>query len=160
MCETESWGQLVSTTDLDSEPIQLVKSKFTVGRGLGNDLRLAENAFVSSSHCFIERDEVTGIVWLHDISTNGTLLNLSNKLHHQKYELKHGDEIFIVNRKDDITHNVAYLYQDLDELRREEALGDSDDSSNDTESYHNQTLPYEASLERSFGDDEKKYTRI
>lgn len=31
-----------------------------------NDIRLVDNRFVSSFHCFIERDELTGSVWLHD----------------------------------------------------------------------------------------------
>jgi len=33
---------------------------------IGNDVCLAENPFVSGTHCFIEKDVETGIVWLHD----------------------------------------------------------------------------------------------
>ena len=45
----------------------------------GADLCLHNNKLVSGTHCFIEKDEL-GQVWVQDCSTNGTLLNLTEKL--------------------------------------------------------------------------------
>jgi len=149
MTDSRVWAQLVSTTDIETEPIQLENNKIMIGRNRGNDICLSENPFVSGSHCFIECDTESGIAWLHDTSTNGTLVNGAEKLVHQKTQLKHGDEIYIVNRKDDITHNVAFLFQVMEDLRREESLtSDSSMTSNDM----NLTQPYDATLENLSAD--------
>ena len=46
---------------------------------LACDLSLAGNKLISGSHGFIEKDE-EGKVWFHDTSTNGSLLNMSQKV--------------------------------------------------------------------------------
>lgn len=115
-----------------------------------SDVCLSENLFVSGNHCFIEKDTETGIVWLHDTSTNGTFINgAEKKLFHQKTQLKHGDEIYIVNRKDYTTHNIAFMFQDMEELKREESLiSNSSLMSGDM----NLTQTYNALLEDSSPD--------
>ncbi|KAJ8312086.1 hypothetical protein KUTeg_009459 [Tegillarca granosa] len=116
----DAWAQLVSVTDIESSPIPLVKEKYTIGRGVDCDVSLSENKLVSTRHCYIEKDE-DGKIWLNDTSTNGTLLNLNTKLSKgDKRELQHGDEFYIVYKKNDAEKNVGYMYQDLQELQREE----------------------------------------
>ena len=46
---------------------------------LACNLSLAGNKLISGSHGFIEKDE-EGKVWFHDTSTNGSLLNMSQKV--------------------------------------------------------------------------------
>ncbi|KAK2169224.1 hypothetical protein NP493_1201g01039 [Ridgeia piscesae] len=62
----EGWAQLVSTTDLESDPVLLTKDKFIIGRlKTGTDLSLPDNRLVSAVHCVIERDSAGG-VWIED----------------------------------------------------------------------------------------------
>lgn len=56
MTDTEAWGQLVSLTDIYSEPIQLTTDKYLIGRALGK-LKKLKGGFVL----------VTG-VWRDDLS--------------------------------------------------------------------------------------------
>jgi len=37
MTDDEAWAQLVSTTDIESEPIRLSKNKITIGRSQGHN---------------------------------------------------------------------------------------------------------------------------
>ena len=45
---------------------------------LANDLSIANNRYVSSSHCVFEYDH--GHLYLRDTSSNGTLINRSTKV--------------------------------------------------------------------------------
>ncbi|CAH1801152.1 unnamed protein product [Owenia fusiformis] len=114
----EKWAQLVCTTDLDSEPIFIDKNSFCIGRAKGCDISLASNKMVSGKHCAIYRDK-NGIVSLKDTSTNGTLLNMKERICKRSHLLEHGDEIHIVFRRDSPETNVAYIFQDLVKLEQE-----------------------------------------
>ncbi|XP_060073943.1 E3 ubiquitin-protein ligase CHFR-like isoform X2 [Ylistrum balloti] len=114
-----AWGQLVSVTDVDSPHFPLIENRFTVGRAKDCDISLTSNKLVSGRHCHIERD-AEGRVWLCDTSTNGTLLNTSEKITKgNRKELTHGDEFFVVYKKDEEDINVGYMYQNLEELQKE-----------------------------------------
>nr|XP_006819052.1 PREDICTED: E3 ubiquitin-protein ligase CHFR-like [Saccoglossus kowalevskii] len=116
----EAWAQLVSTTEVDSSPIIIASDEFTIGRAQMCELSINNNKMVSGKHCKIIKDSKTMKTWLQDTSTNGTLINMKTKVNKgQKVELKHGDEIHIVFRKDATDNNVAYLFQDLAELEKE-----------------------------------------
>ncbi|KAL5016431.1 hypothetical protein ScPMuIL_006020 [Solemya velum] len=131
MSAEEGWAQLVSVTDVESAPIAIVKDKITIGRAKECDISLDENKLVSSKHCFVERDR-HGKVWLTDTSTNGTLLNLSSRVSKgNKKELHHGDEFYIVYKKNDTELNIGYMYQDMEELQKEELLQTQENSSDD-----------------------------
>ncbi|XP_046574119.1 E3 ubiquitin-protein ligase CHFR-like [Haliotis rubra] len=137
----EPWGQLVCTTDTETPPIELDKEKFTIGRAEGNDIFLAGNKLVSGVHCYIEKD-ASGKVWLYDSSTNGTLLNMTHKLTKGECrQLQHGDEFHVVYKKNNEELNIGYLYQDLQELAREEQ-----EELEGTEEYHHHPNP-DATLE-------------
>jgi len=43
MTDSSAWAQLVSTTDIETEPIQLTKNMFTIGRNRG----------LVALHCFV-----------------------------------------------------------------------------------------------------------
>jgi hypothetical protein len=45
---------------------------------LANDLSIANNRYISSCHCTFEYDH--GHLYLHDSSSNGTLINQSKKI--------------------------------------------------------------------------------
>ncbi|XP_053376262.1 E3 ubiquitin-protein ligase CHFR-like [Mercenaria mercenaria] len=120
MSEQEAWGQLVSLTDFESDPIQLTADKFSIGRGFDCDLSLSDNKLVSGHHCHIQRDK-DGKITLNDTSTNGTLLNMQYRLTKGKSkELQHGDEFYIVYKKNNEELNVGFMFQDTEELRKEE----------------------------------------
>ncbi|XP_062619679.1 E3 ubiquitin-protein ligase CHFR-like [Saccostrea cucullata] len=127
----EAWGQLVSLTDVDSEPIPLSKDRLTIGRAPDCDIPFAGNKLVSGHHCCIERD-VDGQVWLKDSSTNGTLLNLKCKVTKgNRKELNHGDEFYIVYKKDNTELNIGYIYQNMAELEKEQSLEETQEYSTD-----------------------------
>ncbi|XP_063448138.1 E3 ubiquitin-protein ligase CHFR-like [Mytilus trossulus] len=119
--DAEAWGQLVSLTDIDTEPIFLTSDSFTIGRAKDCDLPYTDNKLVSSRHCCIQRDEI-GTVWLCDSSTNGTLLNLKVKISKgNKKELQHGDDFYIVYKKGEEEKNVGFVYQSMAELAKEDS---------------------------------------
>lgn len=123
--QSDTWGQLVSLTDIESEPIMLSNSTFTIGRGKDCDLPCSDNKLVSSKHCCIQRDE-RNTVWLSDNSTNGTLLNLKVKITKgNKREIHHGDEFYIVYKKGEEEKNVGFVYQSMEELAKEDSTSDA-----------------------------------
>lgn len=120
MCSEYVWGQLVSLTDFESDPIEIKSDKFSVGRATDCDLSFPANKLMSGHHCYLERGK-DGKVMLHDTSTNGTLLNMTYKLTKGKSkELQHGDEFYIVYKKDNEELNVGFMFQDTEELKKEE----------------------------------------
>lgn len=115
----DAWAQLVSLTDIYSPPVPITKNKFLFGRNADRDISFAGNNLVSGSHCFIERTE-DGKVCLYDTSTNGTLLNMNEKIKKGEFrELLHGDEFHIVHKTNFPHEDIGYLFQDLEALRNE-----------------------------------------
>ncbi len=47
-------------------------------RHLDNDLSIANNRYISSFHCIFEYEN--GHLYIHDTSSNGTLINRANKI--------------------------------------------------------------------------------
>ncbi|XP_022102135.1 E3 ubiquitin-protein ligase CHFR-like [Acanthaster planci] len=129
--EGVEWAQLVCTTDLDAPTLPICGEKVTIGRAQGCNLSLPENKLISGQHCVLTRNE-DGLVLLKDTSTNGTLISTSSrKVRVTKgniQRLQHGDEIFLVFKKDDPTKNVAYMFQDLSQLLDETQVNDDPES--------------------------------
>ncbi|KAL0979226.1 hypothetical protein UPYG_G00182370 [Umbra pygmaea] len=110
---SQPWGKLVRVdTDCDSE-VLLVNRECTVGRRKGCDLSFPANKLVSGDHCKIVQDESSGIVWLEDMSTNGTVINMSKLVKKQIHVLKSGDIIYFVYRKNEPEQNIAYIFQSI-----------------------------------------------
>ncbi|XP_030897701.1 E3 ubiquitin-protein ligase CHFR isoform X2 [Leptonychotes weddellii] len=82
---------------------------------LGCDLSFPGNKLVSGDHCKIIVDEKSGQVSLEDTSTNGTVINKLKVVKKQTCPLQTGDVIYLVYRKNEPEHNVAYLYESLNE---------------------------------------------
>ncbi|XP_063081473.1 E3 ubiquitin-protein ligase CHFR isoform X5 [Cavia porcellus] len=80
---------------------------------LGCDLSFPSNKLVSGDHCKIVVDEKSGQVTLEDTSTNGTVINKLKVVKKQTCPLQTGDVIYLVYRKNEPEHNVAYLYESL-----------------------------------------------
>uniref|UniRef100_A0A8C6UKV8 E3 ubiquitin-protein ligase CHFR n=1 Tax=Neogobius melanostomus TaxID=47308 RepID=A0A8C6UKV8_9GOBI len=107
------WGKLVKLDS--SDEVLLFNRESTVGRKRGCDLSFPSNKFVSGVHCKIAHDESSGLVWLEDTSTNGTVINMSKLIKKQTHELQNGDVIHLVYRKNEPHErfhlsNINYIY--------------------------------------------------
>ncbi|KAM8817291.1 E3 ubiquitin-protein ligase CHFR isoform 1-T1 [Rhynchonycteris naso] len=114
--QQQPWGRLLRMGAEEGEPLVLLrKRECTIGRRRGCDLSFPGNKLVSGDHCKIRVDEKSGQASLEDTSTNGTVINKLNVVKKQTCPLKTGDVIYLVYRKNEPEHNVAYLYQSLNE---------------------------------------------
>ncbi|XP_075960407.1 E3 ubiquitin-protein ligase CHFR [Anarhichas minor] len=107
----QPWGKLVKVDS--SETILLFNRECTVGRKKGCYLSFPANKLVSGEHCKIVQDESSGLVWLEDTSTNGTVINMSKLVKKQTHMLQSGDVIYFVYRKSEPEQNIAYVYHSI-----------------------------------------------
>ncbi|XP_074527141.1 E3 ubiquitin-protein ligase CHFR [Halichoeres trimaculatus] len=107
----QAWGKLVKVNS--SETVLLFDRECTVGRKKGCFLSFPANKLVSGEHCKIVQDESSGSAWLEDMSTNGTVINMSKLVKKQTYMLQNGDVIYFVYRKSEPEQNVAYVYHSM-----------------------------------------------
>ncbi|TDH12353.1 hypothetical protein EPR50_G00046070 [Perca flavescens] len=105
------WGKLVKVDS--SETVLLFNRECTVGRKKGCYLSFPANKLVSGEHCKIVQDESSGLVWLEDMSTNGTVINMSKLVRKQTHMLQNGDVIYFVYRKSEPEQNIAYVYHSI-----------------------------------------------
>ncbi|XP_028851866.1 E3 ubiquitin-protein ligase CHFR [Denticeps clupeoides] len=112
----EPWGKLVKVDSGSGAEVLLVNRECTVGRRKGCDLSFPCNKLVSGDHCRIVQDELSGEVWLEDMSTNGTVINMSKLVKKQKHFLQNGDVIYFVYRKNEPEQNIAYVFQSMKPL--------------------------------------------
>ncbi|XP_070485528.1 E3 ubiquitin-protein ligase CHFR isoform X6 [Equus przewalskii] len=114
--QQQPWGRLLRLGAEEGEPhVLLRKREWTIGRRRGCDLSFPGNKLVSGDHCKITVDEKSGQVSLEDTSTNGTVINKLKVVKKQICPLQTGDVIYLVYRKNEPEHNVAYLYESLHE---------------------------------------------
>ncbi|KAM8917903.1 E3 ubiquitin-protein ligase CHFR isoform 2-T4 [Lycaon pictus] len=114
--QQQPWGRLLRLGAGDGEPHVLLRNReWTIGRRRGCDLSFPGNKLVSGDHCKIIVDEKSGQVSLEDTSTNGTVINKLKVVKKQTCPLQTGDVIYLVYRKNEPEHNVAYLYESLNE---------------------------------------------
>ncbi|XP_023602785.1 E3 ubiquitin-protein ligase CHFR isoform X1 [Myotis lucifugus] len=112
----QPWGRLLRLGAEEGEPhVLLRKREWTFGRKRGCDLSFPGNKLVSGDHCKIIWDEKSGQVLLEDTSTNGTVINALKVVKKQTCPLQTGDVIYVVHRKNEPEHNVAYRYEALQE---------------------------------------------
>ncbi|KAI9534362.1 hypothetical protein NQZ68_014773 [Dissostichus eleginoides] len=111
------WGKLVKVNS--SETVLLFNRECTVGRKKGCYLSFPANKLVSGEHCKIVQDERSGQAWLEDMSTNGTVINMSKLVKKQTHMLQNGDVIYFVYRKSEPEQNIAYVYHSI---KTEEAI--------------------------------------
>ncbi|XP_064235588.1 E3 ubiquitin-protein ligase CHFR isoform X4 [Aotus nancymaae] len=113
---SQPWGRLLRLGAEEGEPhVLLRKPEWTIGRRRGCDLSFPSNKLVSGDHCKIVVDEKSGQVTLEDTSTNGTVINKLKVVKKQTCPLQTGDVIYLVYRKNEPEHNVAFLYESLNE---------------------------------------------
>uniref|UniRef100_A0A3B4T9X7 E3 ubiquitin-protein ligase CHFR n=1 Tax=Seriola dumerili TaxID=41447 RepID=A0A3B4T9X7_SERDU len=112
------WGKLVKVDS--SETVLLFNRECTVGRKKGCYLSFPASKLVSGEHCKIVQDESSGLVWLEDMSTNGTVINTSKLVKKQTHMLQNGDVIYFVYRKSEpeqselfilLAVRIKYLYE-------------------------------------------------
>ncbi|XP_036159419.1 E3 ubiquitin-protein ligase CHFR isoform X1 [Myotis myotis] len=112
----QPWGRLLRLGAEEGEPhVLLRKREWTFGRKRGCDLSFPGNKLVSGDHCKIIWDEKSGQVLLEDTSTNGTVINALKVVKKQTCPLQTGDVLYVVYRKNEPEHNVAYRYEALNE---------------------------------------------
>ncbi|KPP70552.1 E3 ubiquitin-protein ligase CHFR-like [Scleropages formosus] len=104
----QPWGKLVRMEAGSSSEVLLVNRECTVGRRKGCDLSFPANKLVSGDHCKIVQDANSGEVWLEDMSTNGTVINMSKLVKKQMHPLQSGDVIYFVYRKNEPEQNKDY----------------------------------------------------
>ncbi|TRY87715.1 hypothetical protein DNTS_018539 [Danionella cerebrum] len=97
---SQAWGKLVKVDGSPASEILLVNRECTIGRKKGN-------------HCKITHDQISGKVWLEDMSTNGTVINMSKVVKKQMHLLQNEDVIYFVYRKNEPEQNIAYMYQTM-----------------------------------------------
>ncbi|XP_041643523.1 E3 ubiquitin-protein ligase CHFR [Cheilinus undulatus] len=107
----QPWGKLVNVNS--SETVLLFNRECTVGRKKGCHLSFPANKLVSGEHCKIVQDENSGLAWLEDMSTNGTVINMSKLVKKQTHMLQNGDVIYFVYRKSEPEQNIAYVYHSI-----------------------------------------------
>ncbi|XP_077417455.1 E3 ubiquitin-protein ligase CHFR [Vanacampus margaritifer] len=103
------WGKLVKVDSSETE-VLLFNRECTIGRKKGCDLAFPANKLVSGEHCKIVQDENSGQVWLEDMSTNGTVINMAKLVKRQTHMLQNGDVIYFVYKKHEPEQNIAYVY--------------------------------------------------
>ncbi|XP_049326546.1 E3 ubiquitin-protein ligase CHFR isoform X1 [Astyanax mexicanus] len=109
----QPWGKLVrvGASPQTELTLLLTNRECTIGRRKGCDLSFPANKLVSGDHCKITQDQTSGQVWLEDMSTNGTVINMSKLVKKQSHLLQNGDVIYFVYRKSEPEQNIAYVYQ-------------------------------------------------
>ncbi|XP_056602745.1 E3 ubiquitin-protein ligase CHFR isoform X2 [Triplophysa dalaica] len=120
----QAWGKLVKVDSSPASEVLLINRECTVGRRKGCDLSFPANKLISGDHCKITQDQNSGKVWLEDMSTNGTVINMSKLLKKQTHLLQNDDVIYFVYRKNEPEQNIAYVYQ---------AIGPQESASEDIE---------------------------
>lgn len=123
----QPWGKLVKVNS--SETVLLFNRECTVGRKKGCYLSFPANKLVSGEHCKIVQDESSGLVWLEDMSTNGTVINMSKVVKKQTHPLNNGDVIYFVYRKSEPEQNIAYVYHSVKPTSQHSPDGASESSS-------------------------------
>uniref|UniRef100_A0A8C7JBX7 E3 ubiquitin-protein ligase CHFR n=1 Tax=Oncorhynchus kisutch TaxID=8019 RepID=A0A8C7JBX7_ONCKI len=76
----------------------------------GCDLSFPASKLVSGDHCKIVQDERSGLVWLEDMSTNGTVINMSKLVKKQVHMLQNGDVIYFVYRKNEPELSMFFFF--------------------------------------------------
>uniref|UniRef100_A0A7N8Y388 E3 ubiquitin-protein ligase CHFR n=1 Tax=Mastacembelus armatus TaxID=205130 RepID=A0A7N8Y388_9TELE len=85
-------------------------------------LSFPASKLVSAEHCRIFQDESSGLVWLEDMSTNGTVINMSKVVKRQTHMLQNGDVIYFVYRKSEPEQSkwlILFTHDSLDYLEPE-----------------------------------------
>uniref|UniRef100_A0A4W5MLE2 E3 ubiquitin-protein ligase CHFR n=1 Tax=Hucho hucho TaxID=62062 RepID=A0A4W5MLE2_9TELE len=95
------------------------------------DLSFPASKLVSGDHCKIVQDESSGLVWLEDMSTNGTVINMSKLVKKQIHMLQNGDVIYFVYRKNE--PELSMIFPILIGVFHSQALEEPQPS---TSSYH------------------------
>uniref|UniRef100_A0AAR2LTX4 E3 ubiquitin-protein ligase CHFR n=1 Tax=Pygocentrus nattereri TaxID=42514 RepID=A0AAR2LTX4_PYGNA len=105
----QPWGKLVrvGASPQSELTLLLTNRECTIGRRKGCDLSFPANKLVSGDHCKITQDQTSGQVWLEDMSTNGTVINMSKLVKKQSHLLQNGDVIYFVYRKSEPEQNTV-----------------------------------------------------
>ncbi|XP_065892159.1 E3 ubiquitin-protein ligase CHFR-like [Dysidea avara] len=107
----EPWGLLVVKEGGEDERIPVIGHEFVIGRS--KDCGLSINSkLVSNRHCVLIRDD-RGKVLVKDTSSNGTLINGKRIRRNEVQQVRNGDIIQIVSKKNHAEDNISYQYTEL-----------------------------------------------
>lgn len=113
--KVKPWGRLVALSSA-VESQDLTTNEFQIGRGPKNDLIINVNV-ISHVHCrFIREPGETckdDIVFLEDLSTNGTFVNNDKLGKGNRCLVSNGMEVMICPKKAGVQDKIAFIYQHL-----------------------------------------------
>jgi len=104
------WGRLVSLNP-SCPSVDLSESEIFVGRQSSCAIRISDR-LISGKHCRIFRESNDGLVFLEDLSSNGTWLNGDKIGKNHSLLLTNGAEITLI-QKTDHTTPLTYIYQEV-----------------------------------------------
>eukprot|EP01102_Stenamoeba_stenopodia_P019877 TRINITY_DN7598_c0_g1_i1.p1 TRINITY_DN7598_c0_g1~~TRINITY_DN7598_c0_g1_i1.p1 ORF type:complete len:522 (+),score=113.56 TRINITY_DN7598_c0_g1_i1:345-1910(+) len=123
--KTKPWGRLVSLSAVvDSQ--DLFENEFTIGRGPTCTLPLKNVNVISHLHCKFTREPgdtaKDDIVFLEDLSTNGTFVNGEKLGKNNKILMTNGTEVMVCAKRAG-NEKIAFIYQHLFEEKIETEEG-------------------------------------
>ncbi|RNA30277.1 E3 ubiquitin- ligase CHFR isoform X3, partial [Brachionus plicatilis] len=105
-----------------STPIKLFKDTYHFGRTKDCEF-CYENKFLSKKHCIIQRNEHDKTqFFLCDQSSNGTLVNLNQKIKQEKIKLNDKDVIYLVHRANQPEKNIILKFEIISESKPGEKI--------------------------------------
>eukprot|EP01114_Cavostelium_apophysatum_P013992 TRINITY_DN3508_c0_g1_i1.p1 TRINITY_DN3508_c0_g1~~TRINITY_DN3508_c0_g1_i1.p1 ORF type:complete len:541 (+),score=161.53 TRINITY_DN3508_c0_g1_i1:317-1939(+) len=105
----ELWGRLVPLNPKDP-CVELTGTGITIGRRQSECDVIFTDRLISGKHCKIFREESDDIVFVQDLSSNGTFLN-GEKLGTGKTQtLRNGAEITFALRRSDAEPGISYIF--------------------------------------------------
>jgi serine/threonine-protein kinase Chk2 len=112
------WGRLISLNSSQYPNIELEKDETTLGRHSGCDHQFNQPG-ISGIHCKIIRERISQetfnhLVWVEDLSTNGTFIGRDLIGKGKRVLLNSGMTISLLKPAKNINY-ISYLYQDVKE---------------------------------------------
>jgi len=120
------WGRLVSLNE-SCDNFDLRGKEFILGRQSVCGAKF-DNKHISGQHCklSVEIDVHAKIVFLEDLSSNGTWLNGNRVGKGNRMVIRNGDEVTLLPKRDDNSSFISFIYQDYDCSKKEEEEGGPD----------------------------------
>ena len=107
--EAKPWAKLTSLT-IQLENVNLLEESYTIGRNSVNKV-VVPDIRLSKVHCKIFRDS-EGIIWIEDMSSNGTFIEDEKIGKGNKRKLVSGDKIYLLHKSKVKTDDIlGYVFE-------------------------------------------------
>jgi len=112
---SKAWGRLIGISPRNGSNFFLKENVHSIGRGSANDF-VIDHMGISGRHCTITRETISGsksndfLVWLEDLSTNGTYVD-NEKIGKGKKKLLHnGNMVHLLKAKGQDVGNISFVF--------------------------------------------------